>query len=341
MIVEELTVEVEDDEALEELIRARGWSDGLPVHVPTRERVEAFVAASGLDPEVVLGPVPPLGGVATVGLIAVNAVLAGCRPEHLPVVVAAIDGLLQEPFNLYMAQVTTNPVAPLAVVNGPARRFADVRHGRDALGPGDGGNGPIGRAIRFVLRNAGGIADHDKATFGSPAKYTLCIAEDEEGSPWEPLHVWQGYEPGDSVVTMLGVESIVDFVPTSGTTTADNLILHLSHALHTVGTNVLFSRGNPVVLLTPGHAQALSDAGIDRKALQERLFEQGAIPLATLPFENIAAGTWAVRDDRVLIAERPEDIYVVVAGAAEGHHFVYMIGCCLTRATHCKIELPG
>lgn len=246
-MIEQTTFEYSTEAELERLIRNAGWTDGLPVRLPTPERVHAFLELAKTDPDEVVGVVAPMGGQATVGGIAVNALMAGCEPEQLPVVVAAVRAMIQEPFNLDLVQVTTNPVAPLAVVNGPIRNAAGIRSGRDAFGPGPGGNGPIGRAIRFVMRNIGGIGDNDMATHGSAAKYTFCIGEAEEDSPWEPLHVWQGYERGDDVVTMLGIESMINLVLTSGTTDAENFITHVAHSLQTVGTNVYFSTGNPVI----------------------------------------------------------------------------------------------
>lgn len=336
-MIEHVEIEYESSLELDRMIREQGWTDGLPINLPTPERVGEFLEASGLDPDEVVGTVAPMGGRATIGVIAVNAVMAGCAPEHMPVVVAAVRALIDEPFNLYMVQVTTNPVAPLAVVNGPVRRSAGIRCGRDALGPGPGGNGPIGRAVRFVIRNVGGIGGNDMATHGSPAKYTLCIGEDEESSPWEPLHVWQGYAADQSVVTMLGIESIIDVVPQSGTTNAENLIAHLAHSLRTVGTNVFFTKGNPVLVLTGAHAHVLHEAGYDRGALQQRLFEDGAIDERSLPFPNIDAGMWTVVDGRIVIAERPEDIYIIVGGGWEGHHSLHMIGWCLGRPSHARV----
>lgn len=322
---------------LEKTLRQRGWTDGLPVHAPTRERVDAFVAAAGMRADEIVGHVAPQGGLATVGRIAVNAVMAGCEPAHLPVVAAAIRALIEKPFNLYMVQVTTNPLAPLCVVNGPVRRTAEIRCERDALGPGPGGNGPIGRAIRLVMRNIGGIGDNDTSTHGGPAKYSYCMGEDEEQSPWEPLHVWQGYERNDSVVTMLGIEGCIDIVPESGTTTAENLLRHVSHAMQTISTGVWWSRGNPTVVLTARYAQLLADAGMDRAAVQKELFERSKIPLSHLPFGNINTGDWVLDADRILVTRRPEDIYLIVAGSAEGHHALYMLPCCLGMATHAKL----
>lgn len=323
--------------ALERELRDRGWTDGLPVHVPTRERVDEFIAASGMPADEVIGHVAPQGGLATIGLIAVNAVMAGCEPEHLPVVVAAVRALLKDPFNLHLVQVTTNPIAPLAVVNGPVRHTAGVRWGREALSPGPGGNGPIGRAIRFVLRNIGGIGEADTATFGNPAKYTCCLAEDEEGSPWEPLHVWQGYRREDSVVTILGIEAYIDIVPESGSTTAENLLNHLGHAMQTISTGVWWSRGNPTFVITARYAELLANKGLSRRDAQQELWERGKIPVKSLPFDNINTGDWKLDGDRILVTANPEDIYIIVAGSPEGHHAYYMLPCCLSRATHARV----
>ncbi len=322
---------------LERALRDKGWTDGLPVHVPTTERVDEFIAASGLSADEVIGHVAPQGGLATIGLIAVNAVMAGCEPEHLPVVVAAVRALLKEPFKLHLVQVTTNPVSPLAIVNGPVRHTAGVRWGREAMSPGPGGNGPIGRAIRFVMRNIGGIGDNDTATFGNPAKYTYCIAEDEDGNPWEPLHVWQGYQREDSVVTLLGIEAYIDIVPESGSTTAENLLNHLGHAMQTVSTGVWWSKGNPTFILTPRYAELLANKGMSRADLQQDLFERSKIPVSSLPYQNINTGDWKLDGDRILVTSRPEDIYIIVAGSPEGHHAYYMLPCCLPMATHAKV----
>jgi hypothetical protein len=322
---------------LERSLRDRGWTDGLPVHVPTRDRVDEFITASGMRGDEVIGHVAPQGGLATVGLIAVNAVMAGCEPEHLPVVVAAVRALLKDPFNLHLVQVTTNPVAPLAVVNGPARLSANVRWGREALSPGPGGNGPIGRAIRFVMRNIGGIGDSDTATFGNPAKYSYCMAEDEDANPWEPLHVWQGYRREDSVVTVLGIEAFIDIVPESGSTTAENLLNHFGHALQTISTGVWWSKGNPTLILTPRYAELLANRGMSRRDVQNELFERGKIPVDSLPFPNINTGDWKLDGNRILVTSSPEDIYIIVAGSPEGHHAYYLLPCCLCKATHARV----
>ena len=333
------TVDIEhgSPRELERVLRERGWTDGLPVHLPTKDRVDEFIAASGMAADEVIGHVAPQGGLATIGLIAVNAVMAGCEPEHLPVVVAGVRALLKDDFQLHLVQVTTNPVAPLAIVNGPIRHAAKLQWGREAMSPGNGGNGPIGRAIRFVMRNIGGIGEADTATFGNPAKYTFVLAEDEDGNPWEPLHVWQGYQREDSVVTMIGIEAFIDIVPESGSTTAENLLNHLGHAMQTISTGVWWSRGNPTFVITARYAELLHKKGMTRKDVQVELWERSKIPVDSLPFSNITTGDWKLDGNRVLVTENPDDIYIVVAGSPEGHHALYMLPCCLPRATHARV----
>src|SRR5262249_59219056 len=136
------------------------------------------------------------------------------------------------------------------------------------------GKGPIGRALRFVMRNIGGIGDLDTSTHGSPLKYTCCIAEAEEESPWEPLHVWEGYNREDSVVTALGVEGIVDVVPEAGTTTAANLLDHFGHALQTLGTGTYWSRGNPALVMPSRYCQLFAEARMNRHHVLVELFQR-------------------------------------------------------------------
>ncbi|HMG41429.1 MAG TPA: hypothetical protein VK611_08865 [Acidimicrobiales bacterium] len=335
-MLDELTVPVEE---VEELLLERGWTDGLPVHAPTVVRVEDFLERSGLDRNEVIGPVPSARGIATVENVAVNAVMAGCRPEHLKVVVAAVKALIEEPFNLYVVQCTTNPVTPLTVVNGPARQDCGLSSGRGLVGPGRDANGVVGRAVRFVMGNIGGSFDDliDMANHGSPLKYTFCVAEAEEESPWEPLHVWLGYRADQSVVTTVPVEGLVDVIPSYGNTQATHLIDHFGHAMRTLGTCYYWSQGNPVLIVNPTHAAILANAGWDRASLQEALFEEARIPVDSMKMGNIPVGDWTVVDGKVLGFQRPEDTYIVVAGAEGGHHTLYGMGFALSYATSAAV----
>ncbi|HEY4300777.1 MAG TPA: UGSC family (seleno)protein, partial [Candidatus Didemnitutus sp.] len=202
-------LEVSDDiEELFAALYAKGMTDGLPVIPPTEERVARMMRGIELAPEREIAVLPPRGGRATVEKIAINAVMAGCLPEYLPVLVAAVRAMAQPQFNLIGIQTTTNPVAPLALINGPIRGRIGVHCGAGALGPGWRANATIGRALRLILINIGGAmpGEIDKSILGMPGKYSLCLGELEESSPWEPFHVEQGHSAGTSTVTLLSVQ---------------------------------------------------------------------------------------------------------------------------------------
>ena len=193
------------------LFEARGWTDGLPVAPPTLPRVEAMCATTARAPAEVLGEVEPLRGEATVEKIAANAVMAGCRPEHFPVVLAAVEAVLDPAFNMRGVQTTDENVAPLLIVSGPLAARLGVNAGFGALGPGWRANAAIGRAVRLVMLNLGGgwPGAVSLAGLGQPGRYTLCLAERED-SPWPPLHVELGYRPEQSTVTVLRAETAIN-----------------------------------------------------------------------------------------------------------------------------------
>jgi hypothetical protein len=329
------------DEQGEELFLERGWTDGLPIRIPFQDRVDAFLARSGLNPTEVIGPVPPSNGVATVGNVAVNAFMAGCRPEHLRVVVAAIESLLLEPFNLNMVQSTTNPVTPLMIVNGPARNECGISSGRGVLAPSRKANGVIGRAVRLVMGNLGGSFDDqiDMTTHGSPLRYTFCVGEAEEESPWEPLHAWLGFDRNQSVVTTAPIESLINITVSYGNTQADQLIDHLGRAMRTMGTSFYWSQGTPVLIMNPTHASILHGAGFSRADVQQALFDEARVPLDSLRYGNFPVGDWTVVDGKVLGYRRPEDLYIVVAGRTGGRHTMYGAGFYLSAATSAAVRV--
>ena len=180
-----------------------GWTDGLPVIPPTAEAVAAFVAAAGRPGDEVVATLPPRKGEATVEVIAVNAVMAGCRPEYMPVIVAAIDAISDRRYPLEFIQVTTNPMTPFFLVNGPVRDKLEINYGTGCLGPGWRANATIGRAVRLILQNVGGALPgvYSKSSFGSPLRYAYICGENEEENPWTPFHVDMGFSKDDSVIT--------------------------------------------------------------------------------------------------------------------------------------------
>ena len=324
---------------LQDWFHDRDLSDGLPVVPPTPQRVARMVAGSGLDPTHEVGVMDPERGVATVEKLAINAVMAGCRPEYMPVIVAAVEAMCEPLFNLHAIQATTNPATPLLIVNGPIRRAISMNTDRNLLGPGNRANATIGRAVRLAMRNVGGAyVGIDQATHGSPAKYSLCIAEDEESSPWEPLHVERGYEPDDSTVSVSGIESVIN--STAVWWTAPSLLKMLAKTMRSTATSQFFSRGTPTLMMSPAHVGVFARAGYTRQRLRAELWEAAKVPLDDYPPEgNIPQGEWTTDGDRVLICETPEDINLIVAGGTEGNasHSVFFSGFCLSKGVTRRI----
>src|SRR5262249_49629093 len=208
-------VEIGGDEDEQEAMYERGWSDGLPLVPPTGERVLRMLHGAARDPQEVVGLVPPIPAPATVEKIAINAVMAGCKPEYLPTVMAAVEAVLDEKFAMHGVLATTMFVGPVVIVNGTVRRRIGMNAKGNALGQGNRANGAIGRALQLVIRNIGGGRPQgvDRATLGNPGKWTYWFAEDEEGSCWEPLSVERGLQPGQSAVTVFagfGLQGVVD-----------------------------------------------------------------------------------------------------------------------------------
>ena len=202
-----LLTALDEADALEQL-HLLGCTDGLPVVIPTPERVDRCVLATGLDPTMSLGVMGPLGALTTIERVATNAVMAGCGPDHMPMVVAALRALLRPEYDLSEAQSTTHSTSPLIVISGPLATLCGVAGGFGALGPGHRANASIGRAVRLCLMNIGGAKPgaSDMALLGQPGKFTMCMAENIAESPWEPCSVAAGFDPFDSVVTVIGVE---------------------------------------------------------------------------------------------------------------------------------------
>lgn len=304
-----------------------GWTDGLPVIAPTSERVERFIAASGLDASVVIAQVDPRHGDATVERVAANAVMAGCKPEYMTLLIAALQAVCDPSFNLGGVQTTTNPVAPVLIVNGPIRHSLEINAGRNALGPGVRSNATIGRALRLVLLNIGGATpgEVDKATLGMPGKYTFCFAEYEEDSPWEPLSVVRGFSVGTSTVTAVAGQGTSNILP--GEWNVDSIIWQLADCISVLGSNsYVFGMGHPLVILPPGHAQLLDRHGWTRQKLAERLFELSAKNLGDIPpIDHLfPSHSRHVKEGKLYCTSDPSDILIVVAGGPEPYHITYV-----------------
>ena len=303
----------------------RGWTDGLPIVPPTETRVRELLTQTARDPREVVGVLPPRQGEATIEKIAANAVMAGCRPEYFPVVLAAIEALADPLFNLDSVQATTHPVATLLVVNGPIARAIGLQAGYNAFGQGFRANVTIGRAVRLVLMNVGGglPGSGDRATQGSPAKIAYCVAENEAESPWEPLHVEAGLPAGTSTVTVFGCEGPHN-IQDHYSNTALGVLLTVAGAMGQAGSNNLLGRGWPLLSLGPEHAATIAKEGYTKQKVKDFLFEHARFPLARLGLEyrRQQIERWGVvdaPDTMVPIVRRAEDISIIVAGGAGKH----------------------
>jgi hypothetical protein len=326
------TVEVPSDPGLMfQYFINRGWSDGLPMLPPTEAAIDAMIAGSDLKKDELLGVIPPLNGIATVERVAANAVMAGCLPDYFPLVLAAVRGVLQPRFNLDGVQTTTGNVAPLVIINGPCRNRLQINYSSNVLGLGWRANSTIGRALRLVLSNIGGAAPgvYDKATLGQPAKYTFCIAENEEENPWEPLHVERGWSRGTDVVSVFGctgVNSAVDMA----SQTAKGLLK--TFALTMIGglTSGVTST-ETLLIICPEHAAILSAGGYSKAAIRHELFVAARVPHEKISDENLELLAkrrpfWFQHNESEIgVVDRPEDLWIVVAGG-KGAKSAYIPG---------------
>ena len=311
----------------------RQWCDGLPIVPPTEARVRAMLGGAPGDRS--LGVMPPLWRLATLEKLAINAVMAGCEPAAFPLIVAAVEAMLDPSFNLYGVQATTHPVAPLLIVHGPIAAALGVHSGSGCFGPGFRGNATIGRAIRLILLNIGGAwpGRHDMATQGSPAKFSYCIAEHVEATPWGALHE-------ENVVTVFGGEpphNVNDHV----STTAGGILATVADTAVSLGSNVgwYFSQSQLLIVLGPEHARTIAGDGLSRADVQRFVFEHARLPLRTLKL----GGMWgihdwprwmhAITDDDALLPQvpSPEDVLVIVAGGP-GKHSSVVPNCTFSRA---------
>ena len=312
---------VNEAEALE-VLHQSGCTDGLPVVIPTRDRVDRLVLASGLDSDVDLGAMGPGGGAATVEKLAINAVMAGCLPDQMAVVLAAVRAILQPAFDLGEMQSTTHSTAPLMIDNGPVVGHCDIAGSFGALGPGHRANASIGRAVRLCMMTIGGARPgvSDMALLGHPGKFSFCLAEDEMSSPWEPLATAYGYSSDQSVVTILGAEAPHSVVFTNDADDKDSpqrLLRALAVVIANTGSNnANLSGGATAIALNPEHAQVLADAGMSRSDVQAELQRMAVNTRGQIRSFN--TGFIATGDDNDLIpaVRRPTDIVLFVAGGA-------------------------
>src|SRR6266508_3183210 len=266
-----------------EQLYARGVTDGLPVVPPTRERVQRAIDASGRSADELIALVPPNFGRATVEKIAINAVMAGCRPEYLPVVIAAVDAVCDEAFDLHGVSATTNAPSPLVIVNGPIRGPLEINSGAGVFGSGWRANATIGRAVRLVCVNLGGARPGvvSMSTLAHPGRYTYCIGEHEEASPWESLAVEHGFAAEQSTVALLAADAPLG-VYAQRSRTPEDLLPTLAASMAVISHHKMTHWGDTLVVLSPEHAKILGDAGWKKADVRRWLHERLQWPVCEL-----------------------------------------------------------
>lgn len=322
--------------ALEDLHRM-GCTDGLPVVIPTPARVERMVLALGDDADLSLGAMGPSLGACTIEKLATAAVMAGCLPDYAPVVRAAALAILDPVFDLTEVQSTTHSIAPLFIVNGPARLLCGpIASGTGALGPGHRANASIGRALRLAMINIGGGRPgiSDMALLGHPGKFSFCLAEAEEASPFLPLHTTRGFEAEQSAVTVIGTDAPHSVVledigdPTSG----ERLLRSLAATLASIGNNnalmgaVGGSTGQVAVVLNPEHTDTLHRQGYTRESVAAGIVEHAVVSSTDL--RNAMGPAHRIEPDTEFPCFRsPDDILVLVAGGGGMYSVVLPSWC--------------
>jgi hypothetical protein len=329
----------------------RGWSDGLPLVAPTDRAVQAMLRGVKRSPGDVVATLEPGFGIATVEKLAVNAVMAGCGPEHLPLLIAAVRCLAEPKMYIRNKAMSTGPHAPLLLVNGPKGRVANVNSGMCALGPGapSASNTVLGRALRLAMMNVGhtyvGVSDMD--TIGSPLKYACCCAENEAESPWEPYHVTRGFAKDASTVTVHFVYGICELHDFRSTTpedliqvfaTAANNVAQVGTGLWLIGRRVdprtkTEEREHNTLFICPEHAQIFAKAGWGRREIQEALYRAARLPFKTMMLNKEPKAMQAAHPELGWMTDHPDlpvpivedpgcfDIAVVGAAAGRGAYF--------------------
>jgi hypothetical protein len=328
--------EADDDfEQINALYLEKGWGDGLPIVPPTAGRVQKMLAYCDRPIDEPIGLVAPRYGAATPIRLAANAVMAGCRPEYFPLVMLAIDALCEEKFNLYGINATTHPCSTLMIVNGPVAKELNMNSGHNAFGPGNQANAAIGRAVRLAMLNIGGAipGTGDMSTFGSPAKYTYCVAENEAANPWEPLHIELGFPAEASTMTVFGAESPHN-VNDHESITGIGLLKMMAGTVAITGANDIYFDGMPLLVIGPEHAATIAKDGYSKADVKQFIYEHGRIPLGNLSDENVERRIrqWPVfknelmeagPDRMVPIVKSPCGIHIIVLGGA-GKHSAYI-----------------
>ncbi|HKI99228.1 MAG TPA: hypothetical protein VKB51_12210 [bacterium] len=325
---------------------ARGWSDGLPLVPPTRESVDAMLAAAGLGAHEVLGEIAERNAVLPAEKVAINAVMAGCRPEYFPVVVAACRGLCHPDFFYHGPATSTGGSSIALIANGPIVGELGINSGNNAFGPGWRPNATIGRALRLVMMNVLNTRPGllDRATLGTPGKYSLCFAENQADCIWEPFHVWRGFRPEDSTVTLYANNSLYG-IYNQLAAEPEPLLLQLADALCNLASPNVYGFNENLIVLAGEHTAVLRQSGWSRRDVQAFLVEHARRHVADFKHAGRLPGAVKREDAHTWrhTLQAPEDVLIVCAGGEAGSWSACLPGWGKkwTRSVTLPIVWPG
>ncbi len=314
-------LEIDDSEDVMEACYERGWTDGLPVTPPTPVRVARMLAASDRTADEIIGNIPPDYAPCSIEKAAINAVMAGCKPEYFPVVLAALEGALQEPFCWHGLLCTTYFSSPVVIVSGPVSKRIGMNSGINALGQGNRANATIGRSLQLIIQNIGGgrPGGIDRATLGNPGKYSFCFAEDESDEQWPSLAMDRGYTRADSVVSLFagsGIQPVMD----QQSRNPESLARSLAASLRTVSHAKVFMQTDALLVLSPEHRRVFRQGGWNKAEVKAAIYEA----LRT-PGEELVRGAGGIAEglpeqfkDRTLDKFRADGLHIASAGGTAG-----------------------
>jgi hypothetical protein len=337
---------IQDAQALIELYYQKGWTDGMPIVPPSEASVGAMLAAAGLSGAEVLGEIPDRHVRVTADKVAINAVLAGCLPDYMPVVVAAVKGLCHPDYCYHGAATSTGGSSVATIVNGPIGPRLGINARDNVLGQGFRPNATIGRAVRLVMMNAINTRPGklDRSTMGSPGKYALCFAENEAESPWEPLHVERGYRPEESTVTVFAAESVIQ-IYNQLSNRPEQLLLPFADAMCNLGSMNIVGQAQQIVVFGGEHCETLRAGGWSKRQVKDYLYEHARRTLADVKRAGRLAGAPTAEDERSWrhTVKSPEDIVVLAAGGRAGAFSAVITGwgsAAHTRSITTPVVLP-
>lgn len=314
-------VQVSASQDIMEACYERGWTDGLPVVPPTPLRVIRMLRGTDRDAAEIIGRVPPDNVECTIEKLAINAVMAGCKPEYFPTVIAAVEAALQDLFCMHGLLCTTYFSTPVVIVNGPVSRQIGMNSGVNALGQGNRANATIGRALQLIIRNVGGGVPGgiDRATMGNPGKYSYCFSEDESDDDWNSLAMDRGFSRDDSVLSLFagdGLQPILDQQSRTPESLARSMALSLSTVVHAK----LYGMADAILLVSPEHRRVLRQGGWSKEDLRRALYAELVTPGAELirGARGIAEGMPVALKDQALNKFREDGLHIVSTGGKAG-----------------------